>query len=100
VTQWEKPKALDYFDLLAKYEWKLMWDAQGFPYYFEPNSMKMSWTPPLEEVNMCQGMIEYSWYQFYPKPTGKCINFVQSRLRKAPFYCKSCSNQYSLPKRT
>ena len=66
-----------------------MWDAHGFPYYYEPQSMTMSWDPP-GNVMICDGIIKYSWYRIYPTPIGRCVRFV-SQSNKNNNLCDKCA---------
>jgi hypothetical protein len=45
-TAWEKPKSLGLYDIDTKDHWVVLVDAEGEPYYYNPRTWKMTWTPP------------------------------------------------------
>lgn len=88
-ASWTKPKAVGYFEIPAKDEWKLLRDAHNFPYYFNPFLMEMRWTPPCTEV-MCCNTVPHTWWREYPIRKGACPNFSCFKDDDGKRYCKDC----------
>jgi len=90
-VSWSKPKAMGVFEIPAEDEWKLLRDAHNFPYYFNPYSMEMRWTPPASE-DMCCGIVPHTWWREYPVRLGQCPNFGDGKLNEddGKWYCEEC----------
>ncbi|KAL7553296.1 hypothetical protein ACHAWF_016563 [Thalassiosira exigua] len=88
---WSKPKAMGFFDIPAKDEWKIIRDAHNFPYYFNPFLIEMRWTPPADE-SMCCGVVPHTWWREYPVRSGPCPNFGrQLNEDDGKRYCADCA---------
>ena len=90
---WDKPKSLGKeFDITPKDEWKVLRDSQGFPYYYNPFSMYMSWNHP-PEYQMCQQIVCLTWLRKFPLSRGPCEYFANhftfsKGVRKG--FCERC----------
>lgn len=90
---WDKPKSLGKeYDITPKDEWKVLRDSQGFPYYYNPFSMYMSWNHP-PECQMCQQIVCLTWLRKFPLSRGPCEYFANhftfsKGVRKG--FCERC----------
>ena len=90
IKTWEKPKSLGDSDIPIKDEWKVLRDAQGFPYYYNPCTREMSWHPP-SGAAMCPTIVPQPWLQEYPVPFGPCEFFAVTDGQ----LCERCSSRDS-----
>ncbi|GMH74275.1 hypothetical protein TrLO_g13608 [Triparma laevis f. longispina] len=97
---WEKPKSLGSYDMQVINEWRPMRDNQKYPYYYNPNTMKMSWKIPRATV-ACEERVLMTWKFGYPTPQGPCPNFATRRCNEdMRFYCDSCwESKYNVAQR-
>ena len=87
---WEKPKALGNSDIPTKDEWKVLHDSQGFPYYYNPCSLEMSWHPPAG-ITMCSATVPRPWLREYPIPLGPCEFFAVTATNGQQL-CERCNS--------
>jgi len=81
-------------DISIKDEWKVLRDAQDFPYYYNPYSMQMSWNPP-QTCKMCDNLsVVHTWWKLYPTPQGPCEYLADpdncTDKQSGLVYCKRC----------
>ena len=88
TKMWEKPKALGNYDVPTKEEWKVLRDSQGFPYYYNPSTLEMSWHPP-RGAAMCSATVPQPWLREYPIPFGLCEFFAMAATNGRQF-CERC----------
>ena len=86
---WGKPMALGSYDIPTKDEWKVLRDSQGFPYYYNPSTLEMSWHPP-HGVAMCSATVPQPWLREYPIPFGPCEFFAVAASNGQQF-CERCN---------
>jgi hypothetical protein len=91
-TSWERPKIFGNgsFDIDPEEGWIILRDAEGFPYYFNPKTMRMCWDLP-PGVLICQKTVSHTWWKLFPAPLGRCFNFatMQSDI-DGLLYCDDC----------
>ena len=91
---WEKPKALGNYDVPTKDEWKVLHDSQGFPYYYNPSTLEMSWHPP-RGAAMCSATVPQPWLREYPIPLGPCEFFAMAATNGQQF-CEQCTSNSTM----
>lgn len=92
-VSWRKPKLMKNSDIPVKDEWIVLRDAQDFPYYYNPYSMEMSWSPPkCKQQMLCSNpCVLYTWWKQYPTPQGPCEYFADhTDCETGRLFCKRC----------
>lgn len=78
LVTWEKLMSLGSSDLPTANVWKVLRDAQDFPYYYNPCTLDMSWQPPSDGI-MCEATVKQPWLKEYPVALGPCEYFAAKR---------------------
>jgi len=97
---WEKPRSLGSYDMQVVNEWRGMRDNQGYPYYYNPSTMRQTWKHPKSTV-FCEETVVQDWEPIHPQKTGPCPNFASKRCNDdMRFYCDPCwERKYSVSER-
>ena len=88
-VSWDKPKVFGCYDLSPKDEYRILRDDQGFPYYYNPFSMDMTWSPPPNH-SMCEQQVHLTWWPIHPTPIGKCEYFSTRCTSDGKRFCEKC----------